>query len=110
MVAQNCKKIIWQKYFPFLNAYYAKFQLIKALSSLDSSRPYARLLENIKTRGFREFFLPENDFKTLLCSKFSKKHPVETNQRNQCETLSLIFFHMPFYIWAQNNTKIVLGT
>ena len=34
----------------------------KAVYSLDSSRPYCRLLQNQKTRGSRELFLPENDY------------------------------------------------
>ena len=37
---------------------------IKALNSLDSSRPNRRLSQNAKTGGLRELFLPENDFKT----------------------------------------------
>ena len=57
----------------------------------DSSRTDGGLLQNPKTRGFRELFLPESDFKT--CStvvNFSKNHPdfgsLETNQRNKIQT------------------------
>ena len=60
-----------------------KTNLIKALYSLDSSKPNGRLLQNPKTRGIRELFLPENDFKTCSAVNFPKKHPdcggLETN-------------------------------
>ena len=62
-----------------------------------------------KTGGSREVFLPENDFQTSFTVNFPKKHPdfegLETNQRHENQTW--IFFHMPFYIWPQYNTKIV---
>ena len=32
--------------------------------SLLSSRPYGRIIENLKTGGSKEFFLPENELKT----------------------------------------------
>ena len=58
-------------------------QLIKIHSSLDSSRPYGRLLENQNTGGSRELFLPENDCRTSSTKIFPKKHPdfggLETN-------------------------------
>ena len=72
MAAQKHARICWQKLFAFLNIYLYKTQLIKALNSLDSSRPYKRLLENPKTGGSRDLFLPENDFNTFLHSKFKK--------------------------------------
>ena len=61
-------------------------QLInKALNSLDSFRPYRRLLENPKTRALRELFLPEDYFKTCSAVNFSKRHPdfggLETKNR-----------------------------
>ena len=31
--------------------------------------------QNPKTGGFRELFLPENDFKTCFAVNFPKKHP-----------------------------------
>ena len=46
------------KCFAFLNASYTKSHLIKSLNSLDSSRPYGRLLENQKAGDFKELFLP----------------------------------------------------
>ena len=52
-----------QKFLAFLNVYYPKTHLIKALCSLDSSRQNGRLLQNPKPGAFRELFLPENDFK-----------------------------------------------
>ena len=67
MAAQRVKKKhIWEKFLAFLNVYYPKTHLIKALYSLDSSRPNGRLLQNPKTGGLRESFLPENDFKTTV--------------------------------------------
>ena len=66
MAAQKRKKKIRQKFLAFLNVYYPKTHLIKALYSLDSSRPNGRLLQNPKTGGLRESFLPENDFKTTV--------------------------------------------
>ena len=53
-----------QKCLAFLNVYYQKTHLIKALNFLDSSRANVRLSQNPETGGFRELFLPENDFKT----------------------------------------------
>ena len=35
--------------------------IIKVLNSLDSAKLNGRLLQNPKTRGFRELFLPKND-------------------------------------------------
>ena len=96
----------------FLNFYYPKTHLIKALYSLDSSRSYGRLLENPKPGASRELFLPESDFKTSFVVNFSKKHPafggLETNQGY--ETKTRILFHMPFYIWTQYNIEIALST
>ena len=79
MAAQKCKK----QFLAFLNVYFPKTHLIKALYCLDSSRPNERLSQNLKTVGFRELFLPENDFKTCSTVSFPKKHPdfgsLETN-------------------------------
>ena len=58
----------------FLNAYYLKTDLIETLYSLDFSRPNGKLSENPKTGGFRELFLPENDFKSCSTVNFPKKH------------------------------------
>ena len=60
MAAQKKKK--GQTFFAYLNAYYRKGGQIKALNSLDSSRPNRRLLQNPKTRNFNELCLPESDF------------------------------------------------
>ena len=62
MAAQKRQKICWQKFFAFLNAFWPKPQLIKALNSLDSSISYGRLLQNQKTEDSRELFLPKNNF------------------------------------------------
>ena len=76
-----------QKLFTFLNAYYPKIHLIKALNSLDSSWPNGRLSENSKTGDFRELFLPKNDFKTCSAVNFLKKHAdfggLKTNRRHE---------------------------
>ena len=79
------KQFFWQEFLAYLNAYCPKTHLMKALYSLDSSRPNGRLSQNPKTGGFRELFLPENDFKTCSTVNFPKKHPdfggLETNRR-----------------------------
>ena len=46
---------------------------------LDSSRPNGRLSQNQKTRGFRELFLPENDFKTCSTVNFPKNTLLHMN-------------------------------
>ena len=66
MAARKHKKNYWQNFFAFLIAYKPKTLLIKGLNSIDSTRSYGRLSENVKTGGFRELFLPENDFKLAL--------------------------------------------
>ena len=44
-----------------------------------------------KTEGYRELFLPENDFQTSPVVNFPKKHPdfggLETNPRHEIQTL-----------------------
>ena len=100
MAAQKCNKHFRQKILAFLDVYYFQTHLIKALYTLDSSRSYGRLLENLKTGVSRDLFLPESDFKTSSAVNFLKKHPdfggLETNQRHDTQTR--IFFDMPFYI------------
>ena len=44
----------------------------QALNSCHSFRPYKKLLENRKIGGFRELFMPENDFKTCYAVSFLK--------------------------------------
>ena len=66
------KKSVGRYFLHFLNAYLAKTQLIKVSNFLDSSRPYVRLLEISKTRGSRELFLSENDFKTCSAKNVPK--------------------------------------
>ena len=61
MAAQSCKKKRWRKFFAVLH-----------WICIDSSRPYGRLLENQKTGGSRELFLPENDFQTSSAVNFQK--------------------------------------
>ena len=73
MAAQKCKKKLIGNFFAFLNSYYPKTHPIKALNSLDSSRPYGRLLKNQKTEGSRELFLPENISKLAPQNIFQKK-------------------------------------
>ena len=46
--------------------------IIKGLNSLDSARLNGRLLQNPKTRGFRELFLPKNDLQIALQQIFQK--------------------------------------
>ena len=102
---KNCQ----QKFFEFLNVYYAKTHLIKALNSLDSSRPFKQLLQIQKTGGSRELILPENDFPTSSRVNFSKKYPdfggLETNRSHESQTWIFFQFHKS-YIWTQYNLKI----
>ena len=66
MAAQKRKKkIVSRKFCAFLNAYYPKTHLIISLNSVDSSRPYGRLLQNQKARESRKLFLSESDFQIL---------------------------------------------
>ena len=53
------KKFFLTKIFDILECLITKTKLIKIHNSLDSSRPYGRLLENPKTWGSRELLLPE---------------------------------------------------
>ena len=80
MAAQICKKN------GFSNAYYPKTQLIKVLSSLDSSRPDGRV--KTKIWGSRVLFLHENYFKTCSVAIFPKIHSD--------------FGSLEKYIWAIN--------
>ena len=64
------RKNFKQKFLAFLNVYYPKTNLIKALYSLDSSRSYGRILENPKTGSSRDLFLPESDFKPSSAVNF----------------------------------------
>ena len=61
--------------------------IIKGLNSPDSVRLNGRLLQNPKTRGFRELFLPKNDLQTCSAANFTKKHvdfgSLETNRRHE---------------------------
>ena len=69
-------------------------------------------ITDLKTRGIRELFLPENDFKTCSTVNFQKKPQIlEAWKPTKYIQFRLEFFyHMPFYIWAQYNIKIVIGT
>ena len=58
------KKILLTEIFGFLKHFLTQTQLTKIHNSLDSSRPYASLLENPRIWGSKELFLRENDFKT----------------------------------------------
>ena len=44
------------------------------LNSFDFFRPYGRILENPKTGGSRELFLPQYNFKICYAVNFPKKH------------------------------------
>ena len=46
--------------------------IIKALNFINSFWPYGRLLENPKTLGLGELFLPKNDLKTCSAVNFTK--------------------------------------
>ena len=90
MAAQKLKKNCQQKFFAFLNASYPKTHLIQSLNSLDSSRPYGRLLENQKVWGSTELFQPKRDFQNSFTNIFPQKHPdigrLKTNLRDEIKT------------------------
>ena len=81
MAAKKCKNIFWEKCFAFLNVY-----CLKALNSLDFSRPNRILPQKPKTGGFKELFLPENNFKTCFAVNFSKKTSRFWRPENQPKT------------------------
>ena len=77
-----------------------KPQLIKIHNSLVSTRLYGRLLENPKTWGSRELFLPENDFKT--CSR--------VNSRKWLKNGNLWLLELYFYLkYISNKDDIWQG-
>ena len=54
---------------------------------IDSSRSYKRPLENQKTEGSRELFLPENDFQTSSIVNFPKKYRDFGDQETKTEDI-----------------------
>ena len=62
----------------------------KIHNSLDSSRPYGRLLKIQKTGDFRELILPENHFQNSSAINFPKNQldfgGLETNRRHEIQT------------------------
>ena len=72
MAAQNHKKDFSAEFVTFLNANFPQTHLIKALNSLHCSIPNGRLSENPEKGGFRELYLPKNDFKTCSTVNFPK--------------------------------------
>ena len=92
MTAQKCKKKCQQKIFCIFECLFSfpKTHLIQSLNSLGSSRPYESLLENQKTVGSKELFLPKNDLQNSPTKIFPKKHPdiggLETNRRHEIQT------------------------
>ena len=82
-------KNYWQIFLAFSNVCYPKTHLIKALDSLDSSRPYKRPLKNQNAGGSKKYFLPENDFQTSSTVNFPKKSRVwslDTNRKHETQT------------------------
>ena len=90
MEAEKHRESCWQKFFSILNVYKPKTQLIKALNYIDFTKSFGRLSQNLKTGGFRELFLSENDFKTCPTVNFRQIHPdfgvLEINQRYKIQT------------------------
>ena len=69
------------------------------------------MLENQKTEGSRELFLPENDLETSSTVNFPKNIQIlEAWKPTEDMKFRLeFFFHVTFCIWTQYNIKIVLG-
>ena len=107
MAAQKCKFWAFEKFLTFLNVYYPKNPSNQSSKLSWFSRPNGRLSQNPKTGGFRVSFVPENDFKTCPTVNFPKNTQILQAWK---QTDYIKFRHMPFYIWTQYNTKIVLGT
>ena len=84
------------------------------LNSLDFSRSYGQLLENPKTRGSRELFLPENNFKIYLPIDFPKNiQTLEACKLTKDMKLRLEFFshallHPAFKIQVLNMSMLRL--
>ena len=53
---------------------------------IDSSRSYKRPLENQKTEGSRELFLPENDFQTSSIVNFPKNIEILETRKPKLKT------------------------
>ena len=53
---------------------------------IDSSRSYKRPLENQKTEGSRELFLPENDFQTSAIVFFQKNIEILETKKPKLKT------------------------
>ena len=84
------KEIVSRNFFAFLNASYPKTLLMKSLNSLDSSRPYGRLLKNKKAGCSKELLLPKYNFQNSSTKIFPKKHSdfggLETKRRHKIQT------------------------
>ena len=99
MGAQKRKKKLLAEMFCILNVYYPKTYLIKVFNSLDSSRPYERLLENHKTGGSRELFVPENCFQTSSTKHFPKNIQILEAWKPTEDMKFMIFFsHAPLHM------------
>ena len=72
MTAQKCKKKFLAEIFCIFECVLLPNPSIKALNSLDSSRPNGRLSQSPKAGAFRELFVPKNDFKTCSAVNFPK--------------------------------------
>ena len=62
-----------------------------------------------KTGGFRELFLPENDFKNCSTVNFPKNIQILEGWKLTKDKVQIwiFFYHMPVYIWTQY--KICFG-
>ena len=92
MLAQKGKKNFLAKIFCIFITH-----LIKALNSLDSSRLNRRLSQNPNKGGFRELFLPKNDFKTFSVVNFPKKNfwrPGNQDMKFRLDFFSHALLHM----------------
>ena len=100
------KKKLLAEIFEFLNVYYSEIHLIKALNSLDSSKPHNWLLKIQKIGGSRKLFMPENDFQTCFKVNFSKKYPDFGGLKTNRPEFFFLFQFNITCIWTQYNIKI----
>ena len=80
---------------------------------IDSSRSYKRPLENQKTEGSRELFLPENDFQTSSIVNFPKNIEILETRKPKLKTWNselILFSHNLLHMNSIENKNCLIGT
>ena len=105
MAAQNHKKDFSAEFVTFLNANFPQTHLIKALNSLHCSIPNGRLSENPEKGGFRELYLPKNDFKTCSTVNFPKKYMQILEAWRPMEDMK---FRLEFFFTCSSTYELII--